>query len=426
MLTSSSSLRKAPAPFASGGPPLGTHKVDVKELHVLLLRQRVSNMFRRYVPAKLHRLDVALMRYHGKEELLLKSLVAKFGPEPAFTAEQQQLSDALNTSMVNLGLQPMQTQTCDEYNGRKHRNLHNDFGATLPPHAASGLSATGSDLDTERSDLASGRRCRTTSPTDTGLFPATVALVAQHHQSRTRLYEAYTAKRSIVRLQEEKDREQLLKLMSFEFRHLTSQLTRKQNEALLAAQKEKVHQMEAFLISKRQEEMRAAYLVTQSNTLFQKLMIKREDIMSDERIERRQVHKVFSDDLVKLFRAERRIARLREAAEEESRKLLFNGNGGGNDSGRERVETRQRQLLEVELSRISQGSSGLSSSVPWLPNCQKKVSGKNQQKPSKEFSLFDDLGTAVSYSVSTLEEQQRALQAPQQQAVSLPKINAHR
>ena len=74
-------------------------RVDPSELTILLLRRRIAAMFDHYVPSKSHRLPIAFARYEGREELLLRSLIHKFGPEPPLPPMPQLPTTTTTTTM---------------------------------------------------------------------------------------------------------------------------------------------------------------------------------------------------------------------------------------------------------------------------------------------------------------------------------------
>lgn len=386
--------RPAPAALAAS-----SKKVDVKELLQLLLKQRITNMFRRYVPTKLHRLEIALLRYSGREDVLLRSLVAKFGPEPSYSVEQQQLNNALNEALG---------QAAASKGSRSLAGRNRDDEPSSADHSPR------CDTSHQRSDPQQQLRCRTTSPHSMDQFPAAVALVAHLHQLRSRLFEAYTAKRTIIRLQEEKDRDAVARLMQVECRHIMSVISRKQAEAHLMAQKEKSLNAEQQLAQKRQEEMRAVWIQAQANALLQKALVRREEALVEERLERRALGKFFSDELVRIYRTERRMARVRDAAEDDARRgsgdqALRGGAQRSPPSGSCDSDEPQRTSPSdagfVPLAGASSiappaaaaAAAALAAAVATASRRPTRLA--EQQAVSSEFALFGNLGTAVSYSV---------------------------
>jgi hypothetical protein len=324
--------------------PPGTKKVNFNDVQLMLLRQRICNMFRRYVPTKLHKLELALARYEGREDALLRALIDKFGPEPAFTAEQQQISEALEEKADSL-------------------------------------------------DSSGAVRAKTTSPSKNGsctdFFPATVALVAQHHQNRSRLFETYSAKRSVLRLQEEREREMMVRQFSIEQRHLQTCLTRKQAETILFAQKEKVVVLEHCQATRRQEEMRASAVMAFSASLAKRCFGKRDEIANDERSERRALVAMFSEDLAVLYRLQIKMAKIRELEDEERGPPSAEGNP---QSDRSRTRSRQRKSIEDEIRSLTAGR---------IPGSERKRSSKGaEDDPLLQFC--EALGTKVSASFGTM------------------------
>jgi hypothetical protein len=315
MLPRRASTSSPTVPLSTSSPTRGRHDgaelIDVNELQVLLVRQRISNMFRRYVPTKLHRLDIALLRYHGKEDLLLRSLVAKFGPEPSFTAEQQRLSDAVSEGVA----------------ARKapHRRRKDRVGVDyVDPTRGQHCCDRGDDEDSS-SDTACDfepQRCtaspRASSNANGEKFQASVAAVAHHHHMRARLFEAYSAKRTIIRMHEEKERDNLHRLMITDYRHLTSTMSRRQTETMMLAQRERQLATEQQNAVRRQEEARVAWLQMQAAQLLQKMYAKYDEVAASERQERRLLLQRYNEARAKQFRHIKRLARLRDAAEVEA------------------------------------------------------------------------------------------------------------
>lgn len=384
------------APSASPGTLVRRDELDfvnVNELHGLLVRQRISNMFRRYVPTKLHRLDIALMRYHGKEESLLRSLVAKFGPEPTFTAEQQRLSDSIHEALATRRSHGRQSNKVDYVDPSAH------------PRARCRGDGAATESDGEFSEEIEPQRCSASprSVSNSGdKFQAAVAIVAHHQQVRTRLLETYSAKRTIIRMQEEKERDGLHRLMATDHRHLSSTLNRRHAESLLFVQRERSLALEQQLAAKRQEEARIAWVQGQAAQCLQKAMSKRDDVLGLERQERRVLLQQYNEERAKQYRHEKRVARLRDAAEGEAQMQLRGFDDGARTdlgtplSHRSRLES---ALAESPLDLVlgsphvvahSRGDAGGKRALRWSsPDaCDENLS-----------DLMNQLGTAVTSSI---------------------------
>lgn len=401
----------------------GTEQIDIQELTQLLVRQRISNMFRRYVPTKLHRPDIALLRYHGKEDALLRSLVAKFGPEPSFTVEQQKLSDVIS-----------ERNAARSSNKRSHHTTFAGSSDYVDPSHADG-DDEGSTLEPQRCS-ASPRAITGTSNTNNGDFQAAVALVAHHHQLRTRLFETFSAKRTILRMQEEKDRDHLYKMMMMDQRHVMSQQHRKQAESILFVQRERSLLVEQQVAARRQEEAKVAWLQAQAASWFQRTSAKREEVSAMERQERRLLHQQYFEERAKQFRHEKRVARLRDAAETEAAQHMRFSNNSLDDNNRtpsgSATPTTHRRRLEDALSESpldaifgkSQRSTPPPSSSTTLP--QKRNTKWTSPEACDELlgDLMSRLGTAVTSSTSHYGLMLPSIATPQPKGQSKPPSNA--
>jgi hypothetical protein len=401
LMSSSTSRGAQQDSLVSGcGGGAATDRVDVRELHQLLVRQRISNMFRRYVPTKLHRLDIALLRYHGKEEALLRSLVAKFGPEPPFTVEQQRLSDVISESIAARSTH------------RQHRTGNGDY---VDPSSYAG--GGGGDADDIEPQLCTASpRPGNNSNSNGDKFQAAVAIVAHHHQLRTRLFETFSAKRTILRMQEEKERDHLHKAMAMDYRHVSSLLNRRQAESILFVQRERSLILEQQVVARRHEEAKIAWFQAQAAAVYQKATGKRDEVAAIERQERRQLQQWYYEERIKQFRHEKRVARLRDAAESEAAQhMRYSNNMDDCTPSGSATPTAHRRRLEDALGESpldamlgASSHRGLSflmggSGATPPPASQKRSSKWTSPEVCDEIlgDLMSQLGTAVASSTGS-------------------------
>ena len=310
--------KRSTSPHSSGMPGA----IDAVGLERLLLRQRICNMFRRYLPAKMHRLPEALERCRGREESLLSSLVAKMGAEPPFTPQQQRLADIVLERVLHDGADQRE-EGCE------------DFSQTI-------LSSTGRSPRRES-------------------FASAVAQTAALHTMKGRLLEMYTSKRTQIASDETLERDALVRTMMTETRARMIQSFRQQQDAVMQKREQERRAAEAEWVTRRQQQVLHARLERLLSDELQKFILVASEVQNEERTARRVQYQVFLDDASAILREDKHRERERQKHNAEiDRAHQLAERRARAEEVRERIEARRRrQGEELEKSELTRKESSV-------------------------------------------------------------------
>jgi hypothetical protein len=288
--------------------------IDGPSVERLLLRQRICNMFRRYFPARMHRLPEALERCRGREENLLVSLVARLGPEPQFTPQQQQLADVILERVAHL-----------------EAAAERDIGAE---HACREIP--------EHSMRASPRRDRET-------LASAVALSTMQHTARVRIMDAYMCRRMALASDEETEREAMAKVMASEARAIAIVSMRRVFSVSHMKQLRERREAEEEIAARRQEAIVAQRIQRLASAELQRFIIAAAELQIEERTARRTEYQAFLDTAAVILRGDKhkeRLRRERNAQIDQAHRILEAKERAQEAEGR--IAERRRRMQEEE------------------------------------------------------------------------------